>query len=64
VEAFPTHVIANRRVAGSMQNQALGVLLFIYRQVIREDLSSLDAVMSPAAGVRSARLALGFSIGR
>jgi site-specific recombinase XerD len=44
VEAFLTHLAVNRRVAASTQNQALGAILFLYRQVLEKHLGSLDAV--------------------
>jgi len=34
IEAFLTHLAIERRVAASTQNQALGALLFLYRQVL------------------------------
>jgi Phage integrase, N-terminal SAM-like domain len=38
VEQFLTHLAVDGRVAASTQNQALGALLFLYRQVLRLDL--------------------------
>jgi integron integrase len=46
IESFLTHLAVNRKVAASTQNQALSALLFLYRDVLEEDLSShtIDAV--------------------
>jgi integron integrase len=44
VEAFLTHLAVGRHVSASTQNQALGALLFLYRDVLRLDLAGLDAV--------------------
>jgi integron integrase len=44
VEAFLTHLAVERGVAPSTQNQALGALLFLYREVLRADLGWLDGV--------------------
>jgi integron integrase len=43
VEAFLTHLAVERHVSASTQNQALGALLFLYRDVLRLQLSGLDA---------------------
>ena len=45
IEAFLTHLAVNRRVAPSTQNQALQAILFLYRQVLQEDLPWLDDVV-------------------
>jgi integron integrase len=44
VESFLTHLAVERHVSASTQNQALGALLFLYRDVLRLELSGLDAV--------------------
>jgi integron integrase len=44
VEQFLTDLAVNGRVAASTQNQALGALLFLYRDVLRLELGNLDAV--------------------
>lgn len=44
VEAFLTHLAVEGRVAASTQNQALGALLFLYRDVLRQEIGMLDAV--------------------
>lgn len=44
VEAFLTHLAVNRSVAESTQNQALAVLLFLYRHVLKRPLGSMAAV--------------------
>lgn len=38
-EAFLTHLAVNRRVAASTQNQALNALIFLYREVLHQDLA-------------------------
>jgi integron integrase len=44
VEAFLTDLAVNGRVSASTQNQALGALLFLYRNVLGRELGRLDAV--------------------
>lgn len=44
VEGFLPHLAVERHVAASTQNQALGALLFLYRDVLRLELSGLNAV--------------------
>jgi len=44
VEAFLTHLAVNENVASSTQNQALSALLFLYREVLRQDLGPIDAL--------------------
>ena len=44
IEAFLTHLAVAGQVAASTQNQALGALLFLYRDVIKLDIGSFDAV--------------------
>jgi hypothetical protein len=44
VEAFLTHLALERKVAASMQNQALSALLFWYREVLNQPLDSVNAV--------------------
>lgn len=44
VEGFLTHLAVERHVSASTQNQALGALLFLYRDVLRLQLAGLDAV--------------------
>jgi hypothetical protein len=52
VEPFLTRLAVNRRVVESTQNQALGAILFLYRDVVRKDLGSLDAVRAGRSGFR------------
>ena len=47
VEAFLTHLAVAKNVTASTQNQALFVLLFLYREVLKIDLPWLDG-FSPA----------------
>lgn len=44
VEAFLSHLAVTGHVAASTQNQALGALLFLYRDVLRREIGPLDAV--------------------
>ncbi len=44
VEAFLTNLAVEGRVAAATQNQALGALLFLYRDVLRVDLGAFNAV--------------------
>jgi integron integrase len=44
IEQFLTHLAVQRHVSASTQNQALGALLFLYRDVLRHDVGNLDAV--------------------
>jgi integron integrase len=44
VEAFLTHLAVKENVAASTQNQALSALLFLYREVLRQDLGPIDAL--------------------
>jgi integron integrase len=44
VEAFLTHLAVKENVAASTQNQALGALLFLYREVLHQDLGPVDAL--------------------
>ncbi len=39
LEAFLTHLAVLGKVAASTQNQALNALVFLYRQVLRKELS-------------------------
>jgi integron integrase len=45
VEAFLTYLAVELKVAPSTQNQALGALLFLYRQVLGTDLGWVDRVV-------------------
>jgi hypothetical protein len=42
VESFLTYLAVQRHVSASTQTQALSALLFLYRDVLRLDLGSLD----------------------
>jgi integron integrase len=45
IEAFLTHLAVSEHVAPSTQNQALAALLFLYQQVLRQELDTpIDAV--------------------
>jgi integron integrase len=44
VEQFLTHLAVAGRVSASTQNQALGALLFLYRDVLQQEIGELDAV--------------------
>jgi len=42
VRAYLTHLVTNRRVSASTQNQAFSALLFLFREVLGRDLKDLD----------------------
>lgn len=44
VEAFLTHLAVEGHVSASTQNQAFSALLFLYRNVLNQDLGALDAI--------------------
>jgi integron integrase len=44
VEAFLTHLAVKENVAASTQNQAFSALLFLYREVLHQDLGAIDAL--------------------
>ncbi len=44
VTAFLTHLAVDEHVAASTQNQALSALLFLYREVLHQDIGLVDAV--------------------
>jgi integron integrase len=45
VEAFLTHLAVEGKVAAATQNQALSALLFLYREVLKQDLPWLNEVV-------------------
>ena len=54
VSQFLTHLAVNREVAASTQNQALAALLFLYRNVLKQDLPWLENVApSKTAGAHA-----------
>lgn len=46
VTAFLTHLAVARNVSASTQNQAKAAILFLYKEVLQQDLPSLDEVVS------------------
>jgi len=44
VTAFLTHLARNGKVSASTQNQALSALLFLYKEVLKQEIGWLDAV--------------------
>ena len=44
IEAFLTHLAVQENVAASTQNQAMHAILFLYRQVLKQDLDWLEDV--------------------
>src|SRR4030067_2078107 len=52
VEAFLTHLAAKRKVSASTQNQAKSALLFLYREVLEQQLPWLDKVTQAKAPTR------------
>ena len=59
VEQFLTHLAVAGRVAASTQNQALGALLFLYRDVLGQEIGDLNAVRAR----RPVRVPLVLSVG-
>ena len=52
VTAFLTHLATERKVSASTQNQALAALLFLHREVLRQDLPWLKDVVRAKRSVR------------
>jgi len=52
VEAFLTHLAVVRRVAASTQNQAFSALLFLYRDVLKQELGPIQEVERAKRPVR------------
>lgn len=52
VEAFLTWLAASRNVAASTQNQALAALLFLYREVLNQDLPWMENIRRAKKPVR------------
>jgi integron integrase len=50
--AFLSNLAAELRVSASTQNQALSALLFLYRNVLRQDLGWLDGLVRAKRGTR------------
>ncbi len=44
IQAFLTHLAVDQNVAASTQNQALSALLFLYKEVLKQDLGPIDAL--------------------
>lgn len=44
VRAFLTHLAVDRSVTASTQNQALGALLYLYKHIIKRELSNLGEI--------------------
>jgi integron integrase len=44
VEAFLTHLAVDKKVAASTQNQALSAILFLYRYILKIELTDINAV--------------------
>ncbi|MBF7731315.1 integron integrase [Pseudomonas sp. N040] len=45
IEAFLTHLAVRRNVAASTQNQALAALLFLYKEVLKQELPWLENIV-------------------
>lgn len=46
VTAFLTHLAVERNVSASTQNQAKAAILFLYKEVLQQDLPWLDEIVS------------------
>jgi integron integrase len=44
IEAFLTHLAVNGRVAASTQNQAFSAILFLYREVLLQEITDINAL--------------------
>jgi site-specific recombinase XerD len=44
IEAFLTHLAVQEQIAASTQNQALSALLFLYREVLNQEIADVDAI--------------------
>ncbi len=54
-ESFLTHLAADRRSAASAQYQALSAILFLYRDVLCQDLLRLQGLVRAKRATRSLR---------
>jgi integron integrase len=52
VTAYLTHLATVRKVSASTQNQALSAILFLYREVLRQELDWLDDVVRAKRSIR------------
>lgn len=52
VTAYLTHLATARKVSASTQNQALSAILFLYREVLRQELDWLDDVVRAKRSIR------------
>jgi integron integrase len=52
VEAFLTHLAVQRQVSASTQNQAKSALLFLYKEVLQQNLAWMGEVTSASQGKR------------
>ncbi|HUP22884.1 MAG TPA: integron integrase [Thermoanaerobaculia bacterium] len=59
VESFLSHLAVERRVSPSTQNQAFAAILFLYRQVLKQDLGPIDACRARRKRVLPSVLSVG-----
>ena len=52
ITAFLTHLAVDKNVAASTQNQALSAILFLYKEVLGQELGWLDSVVRAKRSVR------------
>jgi site-specific recombinase XerD len=52
VKAFLTHLACKEKVAASTQNQALSALLFLYKEVLKQELGWLEGVKRAKKPIR------------
>jgi len=52
ITAFLTDLAVNKNVAASTQNQALSAILFLYKEVLHQELAWLDGVIRAKRGTR------------
>ena len=46
ITAFLTHLAVDKIVAASTQNQALAAILFLYKQVLNQELEWMDGIVT------------------
>ncbi len=52
IEEFPTHLAIEENLASSTQKQALNTILFLYKEVLKQDFKS-DKIFSSCLTIKS-----------
>ena len=50
VQQFLSHLAVEGRVAASTQSKALSAIVFLYQQVLKQNMGSIDSVCKALAG--------------